>query len=448
MFKIYKQRIGYGMADMGCNLIWQMITLYLMYFYTDVYGLAVAQVGLLFLLTRFVDGITDIIMGIIIDKTNTRWGQSRPYFLFGAIPFALLAILAFNVPDIGEAGKLVYAYITYIGLSCAYTLINVPLSAILPRLTSNTHERTVLVSFRMVFAAIGATIVSAFTMPLVNVLGGGNEAKGFFWTMFIFAILGMMMFFVTFKTVQERVHVERKHVPIKESVKSIKGNTPWIISVINMVFVFGPLFMMSGALIYYFTYVIGNPALVGVVAGISSLVPVTASICIPFLTKKVSKRNVMQLGAVVSLCGLFLLGTANESISVILLGAATVAFGTGLRQNMAFSIGADPIDYGEYKTGVNAAGLLSSANGFVVKLTLAFSGAITSALLAAGGYVAGADQSEAAIRAIEASYIFIPALMLVLSIILMSFYKLDAIYPEIRAELDRRIKEKENNECN
>ncbi len=442
MKKILKQRVGYGMADMGCNLIWQMITLYLMYFYTDVYGLQAAQVGLLFLLTRCVDGVTDIVMGIIIDKTDTRWGQSRPYFLFGAIPFALLAILAFHVPDVGETAKLVYAYITYIGLSCAYTLVNIPLSSILPRLTSNYHERTVLVSFRMVFAAIGATAVSSLTMPLVNTLGGGDEAKGFFLTMTIFAVLAMFMFFYTFKNVEERVKVEQEKVKVKEAVKSVKGNTPWFISTINLAFVLGPTFLMSGALIYYFTYVIKNPALVGVVAGISTFIPILASLVIPFIVKKICKRDLMQIGGFVQIFGILIIFIAKTNVGLILLGAAIQAFGFGLRQNMAFSIGPDPIDYGEYISGVNAAGLLSSVNGFVVKVTLAICGAITSWLLATGGYVAGAEQTQTAMTAISMSYIVLPIISIAISIVLMNFYKLDKIYPQIRAELDQRVAEK------
>jgi Na+/melibiose symporter-like transporter len=172
---VWPQRIGYGIADFSCNLIWQTITLYLMFFYTDVVGIAAAQVGILFLLTRVIDGIADVAMGVVIDKTNTKWGKSRPYFLIGAIPFGLLAILAFYVPDIGPVGKLVYAYFTYLGLSLAYTMVNIPLASILPSLTSNGQERTMLATVRIIFASIGATAVSALTLPMVRTLGNGSQ---------------------------------------------------------------------------------------------------------------------------------------------------------------------------------------------------------------------------------------------------------------------------------
>ena len=136
----WKQRIGYGISDFACNLIWQMITLYLLFFYTDVMQLSAASISLMFVMTRFFDGITDLLVGYMIDHTNTKWGKSRPYFLFGAIPFALFAYLCFRVPDISVSGKLLYAYMTYFGLSLAYTVVNVPMASILPSLTNDTYR--------------------------------------------------------------------------------------------------------------------------------------------------------------------------------------------------------------------------------------------------------------------------------------------------------------------
>lgn len=136
---IWRQRIGYGISDLACNLIWQMISLYLMFFYTDVMGLNALAVSAMFVVTRVIDGVTDLLVGYCIDKTNTRWGKSRPYLLFGAIPFAVCAYLAFSVPDLSANGKLIYAYITYFLLSLCYTIVNIPMASILPSLTSDTQ---------------------------------------------------------------------------------------------------------------------------------------------------------------------------------------------------------------------------------------------------------------------------------------------------------------------
>ena len=141
-FTLWRQRLGYGIADLSCNLVWQMISLYLMFFYTDVMGLPAYYVGLMFLVTRLVDGVADVLMGLVIDNTATRWGRCRPYLLIGAIPFGLLCILAFYVPDFGTTGKLIYAFVTYLCLSFLYTLVNIPFCAMLPFLTNDSRERT------------------------------------------------------------------------------------------------------------------------------------------------------------------------------------------------------------------------------------------------------------------------------------------------------------------
>lgn len=139
-FTLWRQRLGYGIADLSCNLVWQMISLYLMFFYTDVMGLPAYYVGLMFLVTRLVDGVADVLMGLVIDNTATRWGRCRPYLLIGAIPFGLLCILAFYVPDFGTTGKLIYAFVTYLCLSFLYTIVNIPFCAMLPFLTNDSRD--------------------------------------------------------------------------------------------------------------------------------------------------------------------------------------------------------------------------------------------------------------------------------------------------------------------
>ena len=176
---LYRQRLGYGLGDFACNLIWQVISLYLLYFYTDVVHLGAKSIAVMFMICRVIDAITDVLVGFAIDKTKTRWGKSRPWFLFGAVPFAVAAFLAFSVPDISPDGKLLYAYATYIFLSFMYTVVNIPLASILPTLTDDMNERTVLATWRKFLAFLGSSIVSATALTLVQVTGRGNEALGF-----------------------------------------------------------------------------------------------------------------------------------------------------------------------------------------------------------------------------------------------------------------------------
>ncbi|MCY8235181.1 glycoside-pentoside-hexuronide (GPH):cation symporter [Priestia endophytica] len=440
---VWPQRIGYGIADFSCNLIWQTITLYLMFFYTDVVGIAAAQVGILFLLTRVIDGIADVAMGVVIDKTNTKWGKSRPYFLIGAIPFGLLAILAFYVPDIGPVGKLVYAYFTYLGLSLAYTMVNIPLASILPSLTSNGQERTMLATVRIIFASIGATAVSALTLPMVRTLGNGSQAQGFFWTIVIFAIVGTMLFFVTFKTVEEKVKIRQEKITVKQAFSTLRGNTPWYIFAFNILFMWGSYFFQQGALIYYFTYNVGRADLAAIVASIMAFVPIIGTFITPLFAKRMLKRTVFMIASTINLAGILIMLIANVNVPLLLIGAVVLALGHGLRQSIYFSMQADPVDYGEWKTGISAAGVISALNGFLGKVAMAGTGAISGWLLTKGNYVPNETQTSSALLAIKLNFLIIPAIMVVISMIIMCFYRLDKMYPAIRAELDHRMKEEE-----
>ncbi|MBT2755785.1 MFS transporter [Mesobacillus foraminis] len=443
---VWRQRIGYGAADLSCNLVWQMIGLYLMFYYTDVVGLAAVQVSLLFLLTRVLDGVTDIVMGIIIDKTNTKWGKSRPYFLWGAVPFALLGILAFYVPDVGPVAKVLYAYMTYMGLSMAYTMVNIPLASILPSLTSDPQERTVLATVRIIFSFVGATAVSVLTMPMVNALGRGSQADGFFWTMVIFSVIACLFFFFTFKNVEEKVQVQVENVTVKQAFSTLKGNKPYYIFALNILFMWGSYFFQQGALIYYFTYNLDRPDLVGLIAGIGSFVPIAGTFLTPIIAKRMYKRTLFMIASVVNLAGILTMLFAGGVIPAIIVGAVIAALGFGTRQSIYFSMQADPVDYGEWKTGINAAGILSALNGFLGKVTMAVAGALFGLMLEWGHYVPNETQTTEALFAIKLGYLIIPAVLVVISMIIMSFYNLDKIYPKIRAEINARNAAREKQE--
>ena len=438
-FSKWRQRLGYGSADLACNLIWQMIALYLMFFYTDVMGLTPAQVATLFLVTRFIDAITDVLMGLLIDRTSTRWGKSRPYFLYGAVPYGLLALLAFYVPDVSMTGKIIYAYITYVGLSAVYTLVNIPMASILPALTGDAQERTVLATTRIIFSFIGATTVGLLTLPMVGFFGGGeNQSKGFFFTMLIFAIVGAILFVVTFFNVRETQHTENPKVSAKEAFKALKGNTPWFIFAVNIIFMWGSFFFQMGAMIYYFNYYVGDAKLGSLVAGIASFSPILGTFITPFFAKFYLKRTVFMWASAFNLAGLIFTFFAGTSTALIIIGVVITWVAHGLRHGIYFSMQADPVDYGEWKSGVSAAGILSSINGFIGKVAMALSGAISGWLLTWGGYVANEAQSDNALFAIKLNYLIIPIVMVSISMLIMSFYRLDKQYPQIRAELDAR----------
>lgn len=443
---LYKQRIGYGLGDFACNLIWQVISLYLLYFYTDVMELNPMNISFMFIICRIIDGGTDLLVGFLIDKTHSRWGKSRPWFLFGAIPFALAAILAFSVPDIAPTGKLVYAYITYIFLSFMYTVVNIPLASILPALTSDMNERTVLTTYRKFFAFFGSTLVSATALTLVSMIGQGNEALGFRFVMGLFGVIGCICFFLTFLLVKENNLVQsEKTATLKETVKSLFQNKPWKLFALNILFMWTGYFLQSSALIYYYRYSLQKNEMAAVVATIMSIVPMFANLFVPFLSRQLGKRNLYSVTAFIQMAGLIVIMLSGTNDAMIIFGAIISAAGYGAKESIYFSMQADPVDYGEWKTGIQASGTLSSINGFLGKVAQAIAGGLSGLLLAIGGYVNGAAiQSTQTIISINAMYLYIPIILLICSMIMMHFYTLDKELPSIQKDLKtRRLQMKE-----
>ncbi len=446
---LYRQRFGYGLGDFACNLIWQMISLYLLYFYTDVMKLDAKAIAVMFIVCRVIDAITDVLVGFAIDKTRTRWGKSRPWFLFGAVPFALSAFLAFRVPDIAPDGKLAYAYVTYIFLSFMYTVVNIPLASILPALTDDQNERTVLATWRKFLAFLGSTIVSASALTMVKLIGNGNEALGFRVVMAIFGVVGCICFLLTFALVRETNTAQNAtSATLKETIHSLAHNTPWKLFALNILFMWTGYFIQSAALVYYYKYYVGSTSLSTLVATIMTMVPMIANLTVPFLAKRFGKRNLYSTAAAVQLLGLLVIGLGTTHTTMILVGAVISAAGYGIKESIYFSMQADPVDYGEWKTGVQAAGTLSSINGFLGKVAQAAAGGISGWLLAWGKYDSEAvAQTANALTAIKAMYLYIPMVLLVCSIVTMAFYQLDAQFPQIQKELEERKKEgKERNE--
>lgn len=393
----------------------------------------------MFLVTKFIDGVSDLIVGYLIDKTNTRWGKSRPWILFGAVPFGVTAVLAFSVPDIGQTGMLIYAYVTYILLSTSYTIVNIPMASILPALSENPHERTVLASCRTFFSSVGSTVVSAFALTLVDKFGNGNEALGFRIVMIIFGVIGCLVFFFCFFNTKERVMVQAEKVSLKANISCLLHNGPWKLFALNIVWFFGGYVIQASAVIYYFTYVVQNVAMVQIVATITTLVPIVTNLLAPFFVKLTSKRNLMIGGSAVHAGGLLIIFFGSTNVPVLIGGAVIAAAGYGLKGSMHFAMQPDPVDYGEWKSGVNTAGTLSAVNGFIGKVGMAIASSIGAALLQFGGFDAVLSvQSATAQSYITTMYIWVPIVMNITTIITMMFYNLDKIYPQIIKELDER----------
>lgn len=437
---LWRQRVGYGAADFACNLVWQMISLYLLYYYTDIASLSGFQIATMFVICRIIDGITDLLIGYAIDKTQTKFGKSRPYFLWGAIPFSVFAYLAFSVPlGFSVTHKLIYCYVTYIGLSFMYTVVNIPMASILPALADDAQERTNLATIRQFFGFLGATVVSSLGLKLVDSFGQGDQALGFRYVMLLFGVISTLIFFFTFFSVRENEVKVNKKISFGASIRALWQNKPWKIFALNILFMFGAYYLQSGALVYYFTSVVGDKKLSVVVATITSIVPVLSNLTVPFLSKLTIKRNLFMISSLIQVLGILLILFSEKNNIGIITGAIISGIGMGIKMSIYFSMQADPVDYGIWKTGIDTAGSLSAINGFIGKVAQAVAGGLSGILIAIGGYQGGSmTQTDSALFVISSMYLYIPMIMILISMLIMSFYKLDYLHPQIQKELSER----------
>jgi glycoside/pentoside/hexuronide:cation symporter, GPH family len=250
-----REKIGFGLGDTASNLVWASLMSFIMFFYTDVFGIAAAAVGTMFLFARVFDGVTDFLIGAIADRTRTRWGKFRPYLLWMAIPLAVMMVLTFTVPGFSENGKVIYAWITYNLLMLAYTAVNIPYSALSGVMTDDPLERTSLNSYRMVLAQAGGFIVNAAMLPLVQALGRGNTALGYQLTAAVFGLAAVALLWFTFSSTRERIQPPPgQKTSLRGDLATLFRNPHWVIlfavGLLDLTFII----IRAGSLLYHCKY--------------------------------------------------------------------------------------------------------------------------------------------------------------------------------------------------
>lgn len=268
-------------------------------------------------------------------------------------------------------------------------------------------------------------------------LGKGDQQQGFLYTAVIFGVLAAFFLLVSFRNVEEKIILSGERMTLKRAWISLRVNRPWWIFASNIFLMWGAFFFQTGALVYFFHYYVGNTELTAVIAGISTFVPLLGTLTVPLLARRMKKRHVYLVASAVNLLGMGMMMLSGTYALGLIVGAVILSLGAGQRTAIYFSMQADPVDYGVWKTGINTAGILTSINGFLGKVAMAGAGAITGALLSSGGYIANQAQSDSALLAIKACYLYIPALLILASMLWMGrFYRLDDHYEQIRADLD------------
>ncbi|MGN6368945.1 MAG: glycoside-pentoside-hexuronide (GPH):cation symporter [Phycisphaerae bacterium] len=443
----YSTRLSYALPDVAGQLVFYTIGVFLLKFYTDVYGIAAATAGWLMFIPRITDAIDAPVWGILFDKTNSRWGKNRPWFLWLALPFATLGVLTFAAPDLSGSAKILYAGSTLVLVNILYTGINTPVTSILSALTSNPQERVTLTCWRMFGSKAGVFIVGSCTLALVAFFGHGNDRQGFLLTMLLYAIIAVALFIIAFLNLKESAVTkeEQKPLPIKDSLAAAKGNWPWIIICASSLFFWIGFIARIVSVSYFFQYVVATPNFKNLTALAATLdaISLLTVLFLPWFCKITSKRNVWLLGLLGMAAGQLLLYAglrANTSIPLIFSGWIFGYLASGVAMAMPFSLLSDSVDYGEWKTGIRAPGFLTAIGAaFCLKAGIGLGAALPGWILGATGYIPNAPQSPSALAGINLAIIWIPFACFLLGAIPVLFYKkFEALEPQIHADLHHR----------
>jgi len=480
-----KEKIGYSFGDAAANFVFQTMLMFQLGFYTDVFGISAVAAGVLLLVGRFWDAFFDPMMGVIADRTETKWGKFRPWVLWSAIPFALMFFLTFTTPNFGSTGKLIYAYITYIILMTVYSVNNLPYSALNGVMTADVNERTSLSQYRFFFAMVATFLVQGLVWPLAGKFGQGNLAKGWSMTIGLFALLSIVFFVITFFSVHERIKPDPKQKSSpKQDFADLLKNRPWIAMFILTLFLFITLALWGSAMFYYFTYYADKEhlftflqswGLVATPAGESaswwhSLLNAFGLIVnedhgnvtrvgfglfnmcgqlVTIIGVLMSKALAMRFGKkTVFLAGLFLTAVFTALFITLPPSAIGSTFILNVLKSLAYgptipllwAMMGDVADFAEWKTRRRATGVVFAGIVFALKAGLGLGGAICGWILGVYGYVANAVQTDQALLGIRMTASIFPAITFFIGVLALMFYSISKkLNLQIQDELaDRR----------
>jgi GPH family glycoside/pentoside/hexuronide:cation symporter len=392
------EKFGYSLGDLAANFIFQAMLALQLDFYTHTFGLTAAQAGTLFLVVGLGVAFLNPVMGIIADRTSTRWGKFRPWLLWTALPFGVIGVLTFTTPNISPAAKIVYAWTTYILLRIIYTVNNVPYASITAVMTSDPDERTSISSYRQIAANSAGFIIASLAIPMVKFFGHGDDARGYQLTMGLLSALSVVFFVVAFFCTKERIQPDPKQkTSLTRDLSDLFRNRPWVVLFLATLFYFAAIVVRGNVMLPYFRFVAGNVDLYSWFNGfglISLLIGVALSTTVAM---RVGKRPLFIASMVIS-------GIFNMALFVIPAHATSVIIGAEVLRQFAFGLSGpiiwammgDVADYGEWKTGRRASGTVTAAVVFALWAGLALGGAIAGWLFSFYGFVSEAQVQTAA----------------------------------------------------
>lgn len=440
----WREKIGYGLGDAASCLFWKLSGVYLMFFYTDVFGIPAIAVGTMFLITRVWDSFFDPIVGIVADRTESRWGKFRPYLLWVALPFGIIGVLTFFTPDISVFGKIVYAYVTYSLMMMVYSLINVPYSCLLGVISFDVKTRNILSSYKMIFAFVGSLLALWIIEPLVKYFGNGSMTSRHGWSMavIVFAVITVILFWVCFFSTKERVKpIKEEKTPLLQDLKDLSTNWPWwiLLGAGIAVLIFNSV--RDGSAIYYFKYFIqpsnnsdfhirigatvmsvSLATLYFILGQASNIIGVI--IAIPIANKLGKKNTYLSTMLIASILSVGFYFFNADTVVLVMIFQCLISICAGIIFPLLWSMYADIADYSEWKSNRRATGLIFSSSSMSQKIGWTIGGASTGWFLGYFGFHANAIQAGTTLIGIKCMMSFLPAIGSMLSVIIIIFYPL------------------------
>ena len=456
-----REKIGYGFGDLASVLFWQTIMVYLLFFYTDVFGLTAKAAGWMFFVSRISDAIFDVVIGMTADRTKSRWGKFRPYILWGAVPLAVSAVLAFSTPSFADTGKLIYAYITFISFMFLYSTVNIPYTALLGVISGDPVERADAATSKFIGAFTAGIIVSATALPLAKYFGEGNDAKGWHLTMMLYSVAAVIFLLVTFLSTHERVQpIAKEKTNVGRDLEDIIQNAPWIsLFIVTILFILFVCIRMN-VTTHYFKYYVGEQdvslfgkthkygfeVLASAFNTVGQVLSLIGVALVPFFARFLGRKKAAIILFITALvCTGSFYFFKPENLLLIFVFQAIGSLAGGPISALLWIMYADTADYSEWKTGRRATGLVFSASIMSNKLGWAFGSMIAAFILDKTGFVANVVQNINVLNGLKEMMSVIPVAVGVIAlIILIFFYKLDeGTMAKIKADLDERRKASE-----
>lgn len=443
------EKLAYCFGDPALTLMYTMTSTLLIYFYTNVVGISAGAVGMIMLVSRIFDGFSDVAMGTIIDRTHSKYGKARIWILRLVVPYAIAAVLLFTMPDVGNMGKILYAFVTYnLMNTVVYTAISQPFHALGSLMTRDRRDRDTISNIRMMLSITASMIITAFTLPLINYVSAATGKEQLSWILVTggYAIVSVFILLNTYATCTERVQAapqtKKENIPFWKSFKITFTNRYFLIALGLMITYTAYQVIIGTDLTYYCQYVLGDANLVMPLSSAEKVCTIIGIAMLPKLLPRFGKRNLICFGCAMGIIGqlLFLVNTTSVSLGVV--SCIIRGFGIAPFYGVQYSLPGDAIEYGHWKHGLRVEGLMFSSMSMGQKAGSGFTQAIMGGILSMAAFdglkATAAEQTVEAIATIEAFYLYVPIALWAIMFIIASFYKLDKSYDKMMHELLER----------